>query len=231
MSWGIDMERVNIHGVDLITEDDMVALSNSRQGDFEHETFEALRNIADYVKDTKESPWVFVDVGAYTGLYSIYAAKLGFHVEVFEPNVNVFKRLVENVDYNYEMGEGWSGVIRYNRCALSDELGEAYFNHNPNVRLTSGGSITTDVPRNIQRYRVELRKYDGDFPLPDIVKIDVEGHEMNVLRGMEQSLMRAKPWIIVEANTQDQQRQVSDYLESLGFDFIGLFDDRNLIFK
>lgn len=226
------MDTTEIHGVELRTDGDMVVLSNNRNGFFEKDTFDNFSKLISFFKNTQriENP-IFADIGAYTGIYSIYAAKLGCRVEAFEPNPNVFERLVENVNHNYDNMGGWSGVINYNRCALSDEVGEATFNVNPNVLLTSGGSLNPNIRPNKQKFVVEVDKYDN-YLMPDIVKIDVEGNEMKVLAGMKNTLLHGEVFMIIEANTKEEQDNIVRFMQDeIGYVFQGRFDDRNLIFS
>lgn len=226
------MDTTSVKGVELRTDGDMVVLSHNRNGDFEKETFDSLKRMIEFISRSTKAP-TFIDVGAYTGIYSIFAAKLGCDVKSFEPNPKVYTRFVQNVNYNYvEMG-GWSGVIHYHRCALSDDIGAAYFNVNPSVELTSGGSLESTVLRNKEKYRVEINTYDNnDYPSkPDIIKIDVEGHEMAVLRGMKETLISTKAFVIVEANTEKAKTELIEFFSDIGYLYQGVFDDRNLIFS
>jgi FkbM family methyltransferase len=219
--------RTNVQGVELLTDGDKVVLAHNREGAFEPETFNELQKII----KSYNRPVTFVDVGAYTGIYSIFAAKLGCDVQSFEPNPRVYTRFVVNVNYNYaEMG-GWSGVIHYHRCALSDDVGASYFNVDPSVKITSGGSLESTVLRNKENYLVEINTYDNDFCIPDIIKIDVEGHELSVLRGMQKSLSNYRPIIIIEANTQIENDNTTEFLVANGYKLYGKYDKRNLIFK
>lgn len=50
---------------------------------------------------------------------------------------------------------------------------------------------------------VESIKIDDLNLAPDIIKIDVEGHEMDVLRGCEQTIKRCLPYFLIEYNKND----------------------------
>jgi len=227
------MDTTSVNGVELRTDGDMVVLSHNRNGDFEKETFDEFNKIIDYVKSYKQP--VFIDVGAYTGIYSIYAAIMGCRVESFEPNPKVQERFQENAGINFDKMRGWNGAISHNRCALSDKVysGYNYFNVNPAVELTSGGSLEDGIAPNTKRYPVQINTYDGNYdPKPDIIKIDVEGHEMAVLRGMKKTLISStKLVVIVEANTEKAKTELIEFFSDIGYIYRGVFDERNLIFS
>ena len=129
---------------------------------------------------------VFIDIGANIGLYSILAASgYGAEVYAFEPSERELRRLERNAALN--------GVaIRTFAVALGDIDGEctltlaAAGNHTVN-RV---GAPNANTPNGAA---CEMRRLDTVLG-PDVlrrtalVKIDVEGYEMNVLRGMEGAL-------------------------------------------
>lgn len=79
-------ERVSlVNGIKLITKDDVIAKKYSNKS-FESETFDIWEN---YSK--KEG--TVIDIGAYTGIYSLVAAKMGASVISFEPNKRIYNRL------------------------------------------------------------------------------------------------------------------------------------------
>lgn len=55
------------------------------------------------------------------------------------------------------------------------------------------------------------------FPMPDIVKIDVEGAELKVLQGMEKVLVNASPRIILEVHSQELENECLKLLTRHGY--------------
>lgn len=148
---------------------------------------------------------VFIDVGANTGVFSLLASSTMGHgtVFAFEPNSRLFRDLCFNVDVN-----GSAGVIPFN-IALSDRTGTFGLVHNaghsggaalrdlhdgPPGAETAGESIVLAVaPKEIgaMLQATENRRV--------CMKIDVEGHELNVLRGLRDAgLLARAAWVIVE---------------------------------
>ncbi len=58
---------------------------------------------------------------------------------------------------------------------------------------------------------------DIDLPAPDLMKIDVEDHEIEVLRGGETLLTQHKPLILFEDRTGNNGGEAGRFLQSLGY--------------
>ncbi len=68
------------------------------------------------------------------------------------------------------------------------------------------------------------------FPLPDLIKMDVQGAEMDVLQGASEVLKTVKH-VILELQTVEYNKgaplkdTVIEYMDSIGFDCKGLFSN------
>lgn len=128
----------------------------------------------------------FWDVGAKIGVYSWLVAdrlKDG-HVVGYEPNPARSDRWAHNRALN-------APDATLLTCALFDDPGA--------VEMSPGGlnppAYATD------RFLAELRRGDevidsGDAPTPDVLKIDVEGAEFQVLKGLSSTLLHDPPRLI-----------------------------------
>ena len=63
---------------------------------------------------------------------------------------------------------------------------------------------------------ISLDTYSGDRP-PDFIKIDVEGAEMDVLRGAEDLLRDAHPALVIETHSAPLERECGEALLELGY--------------
>ena len=171
---------------------------------------------------------VLLDVGANVGMYSLFAAVMRqATVYAFEPESQNYALLNANIEVNQLSGQ----VLAY-PLALSDgaRLDRLYLQG-----FTPGGSCNSfgeevgfDLkPRGagfIQgAYSVSIDQLveDGSMPVPDYIKLDVDGFEHKVLRGASKTLANPKVReIIVELNTHlEEHRSVIEWLQSLGFGY------------
>ncbi len=166
-----------------------------------------------------------IDVGANIGIYAIpwAAARADVTVHCFEPNPAVRARLARNVALN-RLGSR----IRLHAEALSDHAGSADLygsddmsTLNRNVFAGSGNPSPTQVP---------LARLDDVFdregaPL-SLVKIDVQGHELEVLRGASAVLSQHRPALILEhedslfrsaSEASERKSELSRLLSDLGY--------------
>jgi FkbM family methyltransferase len=141
----------------------------------------------------------FVDCGANIGLWALVAAPLvgeGGRVIAFEPNPAAAGRLAQHASQ--------SPVIEVHRMALSYEPGSLSFEpaeHHNLAHVSSEGSI-----------RVQATTLDAAVEPPvHGIKLDVEGHELEVLRGAGRALA-SRPWVMVEFNTlHTPSRRLGDW--------------------
>jgi FkbM family methyltransferase len=117
---------------------------------------------------------LFVDVGANVGTYTIWAAEQGAEVIALEPAADTFGLLEENIALN---GYRVTAV----RAAAGDHCGSARFTSG----LDAGNSLASDGP--VVTDLVTVDSLIGDR-LVTGMKVDVEGFEIDVLRGAARAL-------------------------------------------
>lgn len=131
---------------------------------------------------------VFVDVGAYHGLYSIAVGKRvgrSGRVYSFEPDPEPFEMLQENVNLN-----GLQDIVTVEKKAVATACGVMFFDSG----LHSASHLNLAGTSGIQVPVVALQDYLQDRRM-DLLKIDVEGFEQAVLAGTVQLLndIRRRP--------------------------------------
>ena len=180
-----------------------------------HIEYELLEDLSENI----EADDVFYDVGANLGLHSRFAGEICSKVVAFEPYPPNYERLKENLSDT-------PAEVETFQLALSDTEGETRFSATDGVGQETGGigrgDLTVDTARGD-----DVISGSGLEP-PDIVKIDVEGAEGPVLRGMSDALADARRVYCEVHLSADHQTSIESYdwtllellqkLDSLGFD-------------
>ncbi len=158
---------------------------------------------------------VAVDAGANKGVFLYHLSRAYQRVYGFEPLPQLASYLKEAAPAN----------VTVDSAALSNAPGTA------TLRLPRGfielGSLeahtsetwTTDAP--VEEHDVELKTLDS-LGLRDValMKIDVEGHELAVLEGARETILRYRPTVLVEVEERHREGGVAgirNYLEDLGY--------------
>lgn len=131
-----------------------------------------------------------IDVGAYSGLFSIAAAKLGARPVAIEPQPVMCERIADNSKNN---GVSFLTI----NAAASEKVGAARLGVNTAVHLTSGASLLRKSGPGLNVRTICL----DDLPVVKVsaIKIDVERAELFVLRGAMKLIARDKPKLLIEA--------------------------------
>jgi FkbM family methyltransferase len=172
----------------------------------------------DEAEYTKLSQWVrpgdwVLDVGANVGHYSSRLSELvgpTGRVFAFEPVPQTFEILAANMACCPIRNTTLLNV------AASDAMGTVGMNiphFDTGLQNYYMASVTTEsAALSVIAVPIDSLRFPSRITL---IKIDVEGHELSALKGMENLLKRDHPVLIVEG----QAELVRDYLRSLGYAF------------
>lgn len=156
-----------------------------------------------------------LDIGANIGNHSLYFARRFNRVIAFEPHPLTYEVLGINT-------RQYENVLTFNH-GISDSTGTATLFENA---INMGAStVREDKSTNQNRQVIALKSLDElDIELGsvELIKIDVEGHEANVLNGSATTLKQHQPIILLEQHRGefDGQRNVCvDALKALGYRF------------
>jgi FkbM family methyltransferase len=133
----------------------------------------------------------FFDVGSNWGYFALYAASNRelLTIHAFEPTPQTYRDLTACVEQ-----AGASGIVSCHHLALSSADGEAFIQMPDG--LHSGQAMVSDTSGIA---RVPTRRLDSvNLPAPDLIKMDVEGHEIEVLCGGVETLRAERPFIVFE---------------------------------
>jgi FkbM family methyltransferase len=148
------------------------------------------RDDAIFVIDLLRAGDLFVDVGANIGFYTVVAARRGAQVRAYEPTLEASEACRRSVSLN-----GVDGGVSIHRVACGAASGVTRFTTGLDIsnHIVEDGQPGIEVP--IRTLDAELA--DADPPLT-MLKVDAEGHDMDVLRGAIGAIERLRPVIQVE---------------------------------
>jgi FkbM family methyltransferase len=169
----------------------------------------------------------FIDIGANSGLFTIIAAKKvekEGQVFAFEPTDTTFKKLCENIELNK-----FPNIIAH-QLAISSKNENLVF-----YSLSEGFDAWNSLAKPIinKKYKIlnvnavqidRLDEINVDFNNSALIKIDIEGWELNALKGGKDLLQKQNaPTLMIEfadehaRNTGTSCKELYKYLESLGY--------------
>lgn len=165
---------------------------------------------------------VVYDIGANIGWYSLLAARAvgdSGKVVAFEPSLSNAFMLQENVATNSLAN------VTVIPAAVTDEDGWAtFFDHGSLMGRLSRDAADVQAS-HIRSSVVPVLALDSwiaaaDQPPPTVLKIDVEGAEVGVLRGMTETLQSGRPTLIIELH--DTRAEVAEALDGVGYQYTPL---------
>lgn len=178
---------------------------------------------------------IVFDVGANTGEYTYVLERLAGarHVHSFEPIARLFKEL-----------ESLFPNVNLHRIALSDKDEITQFK----IPIIDGSKFETRGKLDIDYFEpgelsselieVECKTLDvfvkeNNIEQLDFIKIDVEGHELKVLYGADNSIKRFRPIMLIEIEQRHHDftiNKIFNHIESLNYK-IQFYDLGNLKLK
>ncbi|HEX4794665.1 MAG TPA: FkbM family methyltransferase [Humisphaera sp.] len=143
---------------------------------------------------------VFYDIGANVGFFAIIAARLvgpSGHVHAFEPFAGSAGAIRDNAARN--------GFVNVNvhECAVSDKEGQGELlveRGGTEFKLVDGAAPAPGKKISVRIVQIDALLAAGTLPPPRVVMIDAEGAEVNVLKGMWQTLAQHRPIVLCEVH-------------------------------
>jgi FkbM family methyltransferase len=187
------------------------------------------------IKRLLPSRHFFLDIGANVGYYTVLAAMINpeCRIHSFEPSPSTFGVLSENVAANHLLN------VQVHQLALGDKTGTLKFNIYADQAFNSPGAGTNDKHHffkngplrviDVPSVRLDEFLAEHHLPQPDIVKLDVEGFELFVLKGANKLLASDNPPVLLcEVAPLWLKRfglapsDLFQYVEKFGYQTLGL---------
>ena len=162
---------------------------------------------AEYQDDVRDAAYKFVndfdvcvDVGANVGLWAKPLTKKFKQVIAFEPLQQVYSCLEKNVE---------NLPVQIHKHALGSVNGKVEMQFDED---NTGSSFITNVGTG----SIKIKRMDDlDLPKFGLLKIDCERHELEVLKGAMDTILKYKPIIVCEQHP-DVEMDAGLYLKSFG---------------
>ncbi len=177
---------------------------------YSYETFgmTGMIHYAFYYKNRKNYKIVF-DIGANTGIDSIILDKFGYEVHSFEPDPNNYSLLLKNIKVN-----SCKQIHTYPK-AISNYTGSAEF-----IRVL--GNITAnhivgsrDFYGDVERINVDTMTLTDVGVSPDLMKINVEGHEKDIIPTISKAQWE-KCDAFIGIHNKENQEVLYHYFKDMG---------------
>ncbi len=200
--------EISIHGQNYTVVSDDQYMSHMH-GVFEPDTARILASMA---------TGTVLDIGANIGLTTLLHSRLANTVHAFEPSPSTFAFLKENVDR-----AGIPNAILHN-VGLGEQPGNFELTFAPQNR---SGAFVSDQTQASTGHTIEQIQIDTldrrvdvhSIGKVDMIKIDVEGFELHVLRGGRNTLARDRPAVVLEMNhwclNAFQRTSIPDFIDTL----------------
>ena len=208
--------------IESISSDDHILKTITKNKCFyELDLLEYMRLV---VKRNSEQNTIAIDVGANIGNHSIFMRSfLANHLIAIEPNTIVLPFLHRNLSQNI------SDYSVY-ECALGEHVGSGRIamptNAKNNIGMARvmvddniGGIEITTLDKIVDTWE-QSNDISGCI---NVIKIDVEGMELGVLKGAEMTIRKHKPSIFAEAATARDLCQLNNYLQTIGYNKISVW--------
>jgi len=204
---------VKINGIVFEVEHDVAFWNNI--GRWEPYSFKILDRFLDMDN-------VFVDVGAWNGVLSMYASYLCDYVMAFEPDLAAYRKLL----YNLSLNDINNIVSHCKACSNSnDKVTSLYIRE-------QGDSVSSLIDRDMDGYRtrdtrlietVKLSEYLQGVQV-GLIKMDIEGGEIYVIDEMREYIKANRPTLFISFHPNwfpDKDKDINNIMAVLrGYNYI-----------
>lgn len=187
-------------------------------------------HLRSYFREVINAGDICFDIGANIGIHTLFLAKLGGKVISIEPNQTVFNTLIKNIEIN-----NFTNIIPLN-IAVSDSVNKKKFYQSIKLNLVSTleESHIKSYTNLIDDFKViEIQTKPLDLIVRELglenksiklIKIDVEGHEISVLKGGFNTLKNTNH-VIIET-TPKTDKIVRKMLEENNFKLLTKYENK-----
>jgi FkbM family methyltransferase len=188
-------------------------------GKYDLKILRAIANIC-------QQGWIIWDCGVYIGFYTVFFSRLvgpNGKVVAFEPDPNNLQRAKNNVDLNKLHN------VRFVHTAIGAPLGETDFilsnntnSHLPGSYVGASMNTYTSIEQAESSFKVLCTSFDElflnkDIPSPNLIKIDIEGAEIEALQYIHQLTQDQRPLLVLELHNPDCDAAAWSFAQREGY--------------
>tara|TARA_B100000989_G_scaffold126527_1_gene93862 strand:+ start:5731 stop:6543 length:813 start_codon:yes stop_codon:yes gene_type:complete len=169
---------------------------------------------------------VILDIGANLGISSMGFRQMGFKnkIYIFEPNPIIFKKYLLNIKKNYK-----NIYLRNFALGEKNKIKNFYVPYYKNNAIHYFGSFDKKYIKNslritfsnilskiiLKKKKIKISKFDSlNLNIrPHFIKIDVEGYDFFVLKGLSKTIKKHKPIFLIEYN-KENFTQIVNFLKN-----------------
>lgn len=165
---------------------------------------------------------IFIDVGAHIGRFALLASKTNKVVCAIEPHPRNFDSLKKNIELNFLRN------VLIENCAASDSNRLLFLDE---ININTGATrINSKGPIETKAWKLDdlAKKKSLSIKKISMILIDVEGYELEVLKGATEILKKGNANLIIECF---DLRKIENYLTQFGYSKKKVLDDYNYLFE
>jgi len=146
---------------------------------------------------------VIYDVGAFHGILTLFFAARCARVICYEPNEINHARLAENIQLNNLAN------VQVRKFGVGAQPGSGTLHYAP--EMAGGGTLERNAVAPVSQ-AVQITTLDRDIaafglPAPDLIKIDIEGWELEALEGARETLAAHHPALFLEMHGETMREK------------------------
>ena len=168
------------------------------------------QEMLDYIKSNYGKKGTIIDAGASIGNHTVFFSKIAESVYSFEPLQSVFLHQMKNIHLNKI-----TNVKSYN-CALGNE-NTVIGMHVGDLKTNLGDAWVGGSDEYVMMFKLDSFKIKN----VKVIKIDVEGHEIELLKGAKNTINKYKPDMFIEARTKEEKQRLDEYIKIIGYKYSG----------
>ena len=185
--------------------DEIIGRHLREYGEYQQKEINLLVGLLDRIDAKQKVVW---DIGANIGVHTMAFSKHCAFVCSWEANPQNFKLLRLNTQ-----GKLAPNVKVHNVAISNGEKDKLLIQDFDDSILDNKGELSIVESGGVEIEARTLDSYLMNYPLPTMVKIDVEGHELEVLQGAKAMLKTVKPILYIETQSNDSYNKHIKFLQ------------------